>query len=224
MKIGWVGFHMEGLPALRAVLEQGFPIQAVLTLRSEIATRKSGAGDYASLCRDFDVPFFEIASVNETQSLGLLSSLHLDVAFVIGWTELVRPECLRLARLGMVGAHASLLPHGRGRAPINWALIRGLETTGNSLMWLSEGVDCGDVIDQVTIPITPYDTCSSLYEKVAESNRAMILRLIPRLQAGARPGAAQSEVNEPPLQRRRPDDGNIDWSISSRQVYDFVRA
>jgi methionyl-tRNA formyltransferase len=223
MNIGWVGFHMEGMPALRSVLLHGFPIRAVLILKPEIASRKSGAGDYASLCREFDVPIFEVASINDPVTLELLRCLNLDVVFVIGWTELLRPECLRLGRLGMVGAHASLLPRDRGRAPINWALIRGLETMGNSLIWLSGGVDQGDLIDQTIIPITPYDTCASLYEKVGQSNRDMILRLIPQLLAGARPGTPQTEVDEPPLTRRRPDDGGIDWSMSSRQVYDFVR-
>lgn len=224
MRIGWIGFHMEGLLALRSLLEKGVPIQAVIALRPDRAAKRSGAVDYSPLCRQFEIPLYEVANINDSESLSVLKRLCLDVAFVIGWTQIIRPEALRLAKLGMIGAHASLLPHNRGRAPINWALIKGEKQTGNSLMWLAEGVDTGDLIDQVVIPITSYDTCASLYEKVAESNRDMIISLIPRLLAGERPGRPQSHSGEPGLPGRRPEDGLLNWAMKNTEVYDFVRA
>jgi methionyl-tRNA formyltransferase len=224
MRIGWVGFHIEGLLALRRVLEQGFSIEAVLTLKPDLAAKRSGAGDYSRLCQEFSIPLYEIANINDEESLSLLKKLSLDVVFVIGWTQIVRPEALTLVRFGMIGAHASLLPHNRGRAPINWAIIKGEKQTGNSLMWLAQGVDTGDIIDQVVIPITPYDTCASLYEKVAESNRDMIVRLIPRLLANERPGLAQSHNGEANLPGRQPKDGLLNWGMKNAEVYDFVRA
>src|SRR5207247_8564300 len=102
------------------------------------------------------------------------------------------------------GAHASLLPHNRGSAPINWALIQGERATGNSLIWLAEGVDAGDLIDQTEFPITPYDTCATLYERVAVSNRDMIMRALPRLLRGERPRPPQPRSSGPALPRRRP--------------------
>jgi methionyl-tRNA formyltransferase len=224
MKIGWVGFHREGIPALRGVLERGYRVEAVLTLKPHLAARRSGSADYSDVCRELGVPLLEIANINDEEALALLGRLDLDLAFVIGWTQIVRAPALRLARLGMIGAHASLLPRNRGRAPINWALIRGEPRTGNSLIWLAEGVDQGDIIDQVAFPITPYDTCATLYERVAESNREMILRVLPRLQAGERPGRPQEHTVEPHLPGRRPEDGRIDWSRGAGEVYDFVRA
>src|SRR5881628_1467651 len=124
----------------------------------------------------------------------------------------------------MIGAHASLLPRNRGSAPINWALIRGEHTSGNSLIWLAESVDGGDLIDQTEFPITPYDTCASLYDRVAASNRDMILRVLPRLLAGERPGRRQPRHSGPILARRRPADGLITWDQDARAVYNFVRA
>jgi methionyl-tRNA formyltransferase len=117
-----------------------------------------------------------------------------------------------------------MLPKNRGSAPINWAIIHGESSTGNSLIWLADDVDAGDIIDQVSFPITAYDTCDSLYERVADSNRQMILRVLPRLLAGERPGKRQLASGEAILPRRRPKDGAIDWSSDSRVVYDFVRA
>jgi methionyl-tRNA formyltransferase len=224
MRIGWVGFHMEGIPALRAVLEKGIGVEAVLTLKQDLAARRSGSANYDSVCRAFDVPLYEIANINDEASLELLRRLDLDVAFVIGWTQIVRPDALRLAKIGMIGAHASLLPHNRGRAPINWALIKGMKETGNTLIWLAEGVDSGDIIDQRPIPIMPYDTCASLYERVAETNRDMILEVIPKLMGGEKPGRRQPHTDEPNLPGRKPEHGLINWSGSNLEVYDFVRA
>jgi methionyl-tRNA formyltransferase len=224
VRLGWIGAHREGILALRALMERDVPIEAVITLQADAARRRSGMGDYRSLCERWSVPLHEIERINDPDSMSLLRQLDLDLVFVIGWNQILRPEVLRLARVGMIGAHASLLPADRGRAPINWVLIRGAQRTGNTLFWLSEGVDAGAIIDQVPIPISPYDTCDSLYRRVAMANRDMILRALPRLLAGERPGRAQEPSPTPPLPGRRPEDGLIDWNRPSSDIYNFVRA
>jgi methionyl-tRNA formyltransferase len=212
------------LPALEALLAAGAPIRAVLTLKPELAAKRSGGVDYAPVCARFGVPLHFITGINEPDAFAILSRLAPDVLFVIGWHQIVRPPVMRLASRGLIGAHASYLPHNRGSAPINWAILRGEHETGNTLMWLADGVDEGDVIDQRSFPITPYDTCATLYQRVAETNRDMLVALLPRLMAGARPGRPQERSDEPALARRRPADGRITWDCPARVVYDFVRA
>ena len=224
MRIGWIGSHVEGVPALRAVLERGFPIVAIVTVSRAAAAGLSGAADYSTIGREFGLPVFEVDDLNAEPGLRTLAELSLDLAFVIGWTRIVGPSARGLIPQGLIGAHASLLPHNRGRAPVNWALIRGERETGNTLQWLGDAVDGGDVIDMTRIAITPYDSCESIYEQVAESNRAMIVRLLPKLLNGERPATPQLLNGEPLLPRRRPADGRLDWSESSARVYDFVRA
>jgi methionyl-tRNA formyltransferase len=224
VKIGWIGFHFEGIMALETLLTEGVPLEGVITLEPAAAAKRSGAADYTALCERYHVPCFQVKNINDDSSVQLLKRLSLDIAFVIGWSQIVRPAALASCRIGMIGAHASMLPRNRGSAPINWALINGEKTTGNSLIWLADAVDEGDLIDQMEIPITPYDTCVSLYEKVAETNREMLLRTIPQLRAGQRPGRPQTPTDEPLLPRRRPQDGLVDWSRSAADLYDFVRA
>jgi methionyl-tRNA formyltransferase len=224
MRLGWVGYHQEGIPALEGLVEAGAAPVAVITLRPELAANRSGAVDYAPVCARLALPLHHVANINDDAAVQLLRGLSLDVLFVIGWSQILRAPALKTARLGAIGAHASLLPRNRGSAPINWALIRGEATTGNSLIWLAEDVDAGDLIDQIEFPITPYDTCATLYEHVAVSNREMILRALPKLRAGERPGRPQTNTHEAVLPRRRPQDGRIDWTAASAQIYDFVRA
>ena len=223
MRIVWIGFHVEGLPALAALLDAGIRPEAVVTLAPEAAARRSGSGDYRRLCERAGLRLFEVENINDAAARTLLESLRIDLAFVIGWTQILKPETLRLARIGMIGAHASLLPADRGRAPVNWAIIRGSTETGNSLIWLAPDVDGGDLIDQVSFPISPYDTCASVYRRVAESNRTMILRVVPKLLAGAHPGRPQVPGGVL-LPARHPSDGLIEWARPVREVYDFIRA
>lgn len=224
MKFAWVGFHAEGLAALQALLAAGAPIAAVLTLKPELAAKRSGGVDYTPVCSQYNVPLHLISGINEPEAAQILEALAPDVIFVIGWHQIVRPPVMRLARLGLIGAHASFLPHNRGSAPINWAILRGEQQTGNSLMWLAEGVDEGDIIAQRAFPITPYDTCATLYAQVAATNREMLLEVLPRLMAGERPGRPQERGDEPVLRRRRPADGQVAWDSPATMVYDFVRA
>lgn len=224
MRIGWIGFHMEGLLALQDLLAKGVKLEGVITLSPGAAVRRSGAADYRSLCADTSVPLYSVHDINDRTALALLRQLSLDVAFVIGWCQILRPPALNTASIGMIGAHGSLLPHNRGSAPVNWSVIRGESETGNSLIWLTDDVDGGMLIDQRRIPISAYDTCATLYRKVAETNREMIAELLPRLLSGERPGRAQPQSDEAILPRRRPKDGLIDWHHANQDVYNFVRA
>lgn len=224
VRMGWIGYHVEGVMALERLLLQGYSMECVITLHRDLLEQRSGCADYEDICKRWKIPLYRIANINDEESIALLKHLALDVAFVIGWSQIVRKEALESVAWRMIGAHASLLPRNRGSAPINWALIRGECETGNSLIWLADEVDAGEIIDQTTIPITPYDDCSTLYEKVAQSNYSMIAKVIPQLMEGKRPGVEQPYSDDPLLPRRRPEDGQIDWTWDSAAIYNFVRA
>src|SRR4051794_11319961 len=105
LRIGWIGFHMEGIPALKAVLEQGTPVQAVITLNEQQLGKRSAAADYGPLTRRYGVPLHKVANINDGESIRLLRELALDVAVVLGWSQIIRPPALHCCRMGMIGAH-----------------------------------------------------------------------------------------------------------------------
>ena len=224
LRIAWVGFHQEGIPALQGLRDVGFPLVAVVTLDEPAAAKRCATAEYSDVLDGWDVPLHRVRSINDEQTIQLLSEMNLDLLLVIGWSQLLSSAALATARIGAIGAHASLLPHNRGSAPINWAIIRGEKTTGNTLIWLADNVDEGHIIDQFEFPISAYDTCETLYQKVAESNHVMIQRVLPKLLAGERLGRPQPHSDEPLLPRRRPADGLLDWHQSAVSVYNFIRA
>lgn len=224
MKLGWIGIHEEGIPALDAVCCAGYQVQGVMTLTQDAAERRAGSVSYSDICRPYNVPVYEVRHSNDQSSVEILKSWDCDVLIVLGWGQILSPEVLQVPKIGTIGAHASLLPHNRGSAPVNWAIINGEAQTGNSLIWLAPDVDAGDLIDQRSFPISQYDTCRTIYDAVAESNRDMLLSLLPKLQNGEIPGTEQPHSDAPLLPRRRPSDGLIRWSDKTEQIYNLVRA
>lgn len=221
-RLGWIGYHEEGVLAFEAVLRKGYAMEVMITLASDSVDRAASTA-YASLCRRYGVPFYPVQDING-DGRQLLARFQLEVAFVIGWPQSVQQPALNAVRLGMIGAHASLLPHNQGADPITWTLLRGEPQAGSSLVWLSETADRWELIDQCPIPVTAYDTFATLSAKVARANRDLILPLVPRLLRGERPGQPLPRSQEPILPAWPVRDGALEWSLPNVQVYDTVRA
>lgn len=226
IKIGWIGCHSEGVEAFQAVIKEHWEISAFVTLSEKFFYKRSAASvEYIAICEKEQIPVVYVDSIKSDAAYEALRSLSLDLLIVLGWSEILPERILDLPAVGTVGAHASLLPRGRGSAPINWALIRGETSWGNTLMWLDQEVDHGEILDQTKFDITPFDTCNTLYEKVAQSNKEMVLRLLNQLKSDEyKVKGRLNSSEEPLLPRRHPADGLLDFHQESRDVYNFIRA
>lgn len=226
MNIVWIGYHEEGILAFESVLKNGKKIKAFITL-DEIAYAKKSAGSrkYQKYCKEYNVAYYTVNTIKGDYAYELILSSDPDLIVVLGWSEILPERLLDIPTIGTIGTHASLLPHNRGSAPINWALIRGEQVAGNTMMWLNKEVDEGEIIDQEEFPITIYDTCKTLYNQVAITNMKMINRLLDNLEEkNILSFPIKNESNESILPRRRPKDGLIDWNQRGRKIYDFIRA
>lgn len=220
----FIGAVEEGRRCLTALLEGGEPIAGAVTLKEEWAAQTSGAVPFDDLAERYRFPLLKVRDLNHPANVRRLREMRPDLILAIGWTRLLGREVLSMPRRGCIGFHASLLPRYRGRAPVNWAIINGERETGNSMIFLDEGVDTGDVVAQRRIEITYEDTCATLYEKVADSAIDMLREHLPALKAGTAPRARQDDALATVMPQRRPEDGLIDWSKGSRALYDWVRA
>jgi hypothetical protein len=119
VRIGWVGVHAEGIPALQAVCGAEYNVAGLMTLRRDKAEKRCGSADYESICLQYDIPYHEVKNINDACSIALLQAWQCDVLVVLGWGQILGPDALKHATIGVVGAHASLLPHNRGSAPVN---------------------------------------------------------------------------------------------------------
>jgi methionyl-tRNA formyltransferase len=224
IRIAFVGCVEEGRRSLETLLEIGENVAAILTLRPELAAKVSGAVPWEDVATRSGVPLHYVRNVNDPESVEILRGTAPDLLFCVGWTQLLKKAVLELPRLGCLGFHASYLPAYRGRAPVNWAIINGERETGNTLMFLDEGVDTGDILAQRSFPIEDDDTCATVYEKVARSEDEMIREVMPLIHDGRMPRRPQDHAAATVMPRRRPEDGIVDWTRTTKQLHDWVRA
>ncbi len=180
--------------------------------------------DLEPLAAAHGVPVRRCADINAEAQVEDIRGLEPDLIVVVGWTRLLRPPLLAVPPRGCVGFHASLLPRYRGRAPVNWAILRGEEVTGNTMMYLDAGTDTGDIVDQRQVPIGPDDTCATVYERVAQAGAAMLTEQVPALLAGTAPRRPQGAGDSGLLPKRTPRMGITDWNRPARSVHDWIRA
>jgi methionyl-tRNA formyltransferase len=224
LDIVFIGCVMEGRRTLEGLLERGEHISAVFTFEPAKAANISGAARWDDITAAHGIPLHHVRSINDAEPLALIRQLAPDVVFCVGWTQLLGAELLAIPRLGCLGFHASLLPHYRGRAPVNWAIINGETITGNTLMMLDEGVDTGDIVAQRAIAIDDDDTCGTVYDKVADTELSMLDEVLPLIHVGLMPRRRQDDARATVFGRRRPEDGRIKWARTTRELHDWTRA
>ena len=223
-RIVFIGAVHEAHPALQALLEMGADVAAVVTLTHRRTEALAGGVDLEPLATSFGVPVLRTENLNDRAEVERLRALSPDLLVVVGWTRLLGTELLQVPQRGCVGFHASLLPHHRGRAPVNWAILRGETFTGNTMMFLDPGADTGDIIGQRRVDITPEDTCATVYAKVAAAGAEMLREHLPALLAGRAPRRPQDPHVGDLLPKRTPEMGITDFDRPARAVHDWIRA
>jgi methionyl-tRNA formyltransferase len=222
-RVVFVGAVHEAEPALGELLHCGVEVAGVFTFGPRLAARTSGFVDLEPLAAAHGVPVWRTENLNDPVEVERVRALRPDLIVAVGWTRLLGDELLEIPPRGCVGFHASMLPRDRGRAPVNWAIIRGETSTGNTMMFLASGTDTGDIIDQQPVSIEPDDTCETVYAKVGAAGAAMLRKHLPALLAGAAPRRRQGPSPTPDLPKRTPDMGITDWSRPAHAVHNWIR-
>lgn len=154
----------------------------------------------------------------------LIRSLSPDLIFSFYYRNLIPTPILKLPKLGAYNMHGSYLPKYRGRAPVNWVVLRGETKTGATLHVMIDKPDAGDIVDQQTVEIGPDDTAAIVQARVTQAAVAVLARQIDNLKAGAAPRIPQDPAQASYFGKRRPEDGKIDWNWPASRIHNLVRA
>jgi methionyl-tRNA formyltransferase len=147
-----------------------------------------------------------------------------DVIFSFYYRAMIPMAVLNLAPHGAFNMHGSLLPHFRGRAPTNWAVLMGATQTGASLHQMVAKPDAGFIVDQSAVPILPDDTAEQVFNKVCVAAEQVLWRSLPAMMAGHTPRLPNAIEEGSYFGGRKPEDGRIDWQQPAQQVYNLIRA
>ena len=147
-----------------------------------------------------------------------------DLIFSFYYRAMLAQPLLQLAAAGAFNMHGSLLPNYRGRAPTNWAVLRGETVTGATLHEMVAKPDAGAIIDQSSVPILPDDTGAIVFDKVTVAAEKTLWRCLPAILAGTAVRRPNDLAKGSYFGARTPEDGRIDWQWPASRVYDLVRA
>jgi len=147
-----------------------------------------------------------------------------DVATVVAYGKILPAEVLEIPRLGFVNVHFSLLPAYRGAAPVQRALMNGDETTGVSIMVLTEGMDEGPVLTRTGTAIGPEETAGTLGERLAHAGAPLLVRSLLALASGEISPEPQDDTKATYAPKITNEEAFIDWSLPAARIHNHVRA
>ena len=178
----------------------------------------------ADTAADLGLPLLEATDASTPALARAVAYARPDVIFSFYWRSLLGPEILGLARRQSFNMHGSLLPHYRGRAPTNWAVLNDERETGATLHEMVRRADAGRIVDQQSVPILPDDTARDVFAKVTVAAEQVLWRALPAIVEDRIAWRPNDVARGSCFGARRPEDGRIDWSRPARQVYALIRA
>ncbi|RYY91974.1 MAG: hypothetical protein EOO11_21940, partial [Chitinophagaceae bacterium] len=207
------------------------PISRIITIAPELAHRNDVADylDMTATAEEFGIPLYTAQSyaLKSAADEEFFAREAIDLAFVVGWQRLVPEKILQTFSIGVFGMHGSAmdLPLGRGRSPMNWAIIEGKGQFFTNLFRYDPGVDSGDVLDTYKFQITPQDTGETMHFKNTLSMVHLVEKNLDVLLANHFKLQRQSEQIQPTYYpKRSPKDSLVGWELDIAALERFIRA
>jgi methionyl-tRNA formyltransferase len=222
MRVLLIGTVEFSLRALEKLIDLNIDLIGVCT--KETSTFNSDFADLKPLCISNAIPYLCVDDINSHNSVKWINNLNPDVIFCFGWSSLIKKEILNIATMGVIGYHPAKLPNNRGRHPLIWALVLGLEKSASTFFFMDEGADTGDILSQVDFEISYQDDARSIYNKVVNIALFQIEEFIPMLEKNSYLRIKQNNQYSNIWRKRNELDGQIDFRMSSRSIYNLTRA
>ena len=213
-----------GLSCIQEVYRLGGRFDLFITLKDDMAAQKSGRIYLDEVASAHGTELLKIRNINDPEVIAALKTHGIDWLFIIGWSQIARQEVLNAPKRGCIGMHPTLLPKGRGRAAIPWAILYDLPETGVTMFRLDEGVDTGDIIAQGVIPMRDGITATELYHLVDEMHVELMRRHWNEIVSGHVTCTPQDPSQATVWSGRKPEDGEIFSSMTMREAGRMVRA
>lgn len=225
MRIVFMGTPDFSVPALKALVEAGHEVAAVVTQPD----RPRGRGKELQMtpvkvqALAYGIPVYQPEKVKDPAFVEILRNLQPEVIVVIAFGQILSRDILDLPPYGCINIHASLLPKYRGAAPIQWAVIDGEKETGVTTMMMDVGLDTGDMLEKTVIPLDPKETGGSLFDKLSQAGSPLILSTLEKLKAGTAVRTPQTDEDSTYAKMLTKSLGQIDWSMEAAAIERLIR-
>lgn len=174
--------------------------------------------------RNPDLHILQFETLKDLSVVEELKSLNADMFVVAAYGKIIPQAILDIPAMGCINVHGSRLPKYRGASPIHQVLRDGLESTGNTIMFMDAKMDTGPILSMSEVEITADDDFKSLEAKMSEDGAKLLIETIEKLLAGSIKPVPQDHDNATYCKILTKEDGLIDWSQSSYQIFNQYRA
>ena len=228
LRIVFMGTPEFAVTSLDILVKNNFNVVGVVTSPDRPAGRGLEIHQSAikKYCIEHKLKVLQPEKLKDEKFVSELKSLNADLQIVVAFRML--PEIVwNMPKLGTFNLHASLLPHYRGAAPINWAIINGEKETGVTTFFLQQEIDTGKVIFQEKVSIAENETAGELHDKLMHVGAELVLKTVKAIEKGNYPQTEQSDLAKGEAIKEAPkifkEDCKIKWNDSAEKIHNFIR-
>jgi methionyl-tRNA formyltransferase len=226
VKLVFWGTPEFAVPSLRALLGEAHDVVGVVTQPDRPAGRGRAVRPSAvkRLAEEEGIPVLQPEKPVGDTFVARLREWAPELSVVVAYGQILRREVLDVPAGGSVNLHASLLPELRGAAPIQWAIARGYEFSGVTVIRMVAAMDAGPMLMQVAEPIGSEETGTELSLRLSEIGAETLVETLALAEAGGIEEIEQDETRVTFAPRLTPEDAHVDWSRDGMQVARQIRA
>jgi len=224
MRIVFMGTPDFGAASLRALLEDGAEVVAVFTQPDRPRGRgmRLEASPVKALAMEHGIPVYQPETLKDGAATEILRSLAPELLVVVAYGKILPEPFLRVARLGSINVHASLLPKYRGSAPIQWAVLNGDKITGVSIQYMEPALDSGAVIASAETEIGEFETSGQLFARLMDMGARLLVDTVHSIGNGTAVAVAQDESQASFCKMLDKSMSPIDWSRRPREIVKHI--
>ena len=226
MKIVYMGTPDFAVPPLEALVRSEYEVAAVVTQPD----KPKGRGKtlmptpVKEEAMKHDIPVYQPLKVRDPEFVEILENIAPDIIVVAAFGQIIPKKILDMPKYGCINIHASLLPKYRGAAPIQQAVIDGEKESGVTIMRMGTGLDTGDMISKVVVPLDKEETGGSLFDKLAQAGASLLIETLPSIEDGTASYEVQPEESPTPYAAMiNKKMGLMDFSKSAAELERLVR-
>lgn len=226
MKVVFMGTSDFAVPSLAKLIDHKYNIIGVVTQPD----RPRGRGNKVTfspikeLALKHGLEVFQPIRIRDTEAIDTLRNWEPDVVVVVAYGQILPTEIIDLPRLGCINVHGSMLPHYRGAAPIQRAIMAGDKVTGVTTMFMNTGLDTGDIILQTPVEIGEEMDFGQIHDLLAQAGAELLLDTMAVLASGSNPRRKQDDHRSSYAPRLTREEEVIDWSADAEIIRNKIRA
>ena len=213
------------VPTLESLDRMDYDIPLVITQTDKRKGRgkKTQFNPVKQKALDLNIEVYQPEDVNCQEAINKINELKPDFIVVVAYGQILKERILNIPKYDCLNIHASLLPHYRGAAPLNWVIINGEKETGVTIMKMSKGLDTGDMIIKKSITITDEDDSTTMHDKLSTIGSELIVEAIESIVSNKVKYIPQNDAEATYAPMLNKDLGKIDWSKSVYEIQRLVK-